>query len=138
MQSYDRKCTHNLCMYVCTTYTYYVTCLVIFSSHIILFTIYVCQTVRSQLLILEPWVLSRLNLCEVCAGRSGTRAGVSPSFFSFTLLIIIPPLLHTHLSPLLAACNNLSRQHIITSSTDWLWGEEIRNFHNFMKIAQSV
>jgi hypothetical protein len=35
---------------------------------------------------------------EICGGQSGTGADFSPNFSNFPLLIIIPPLLHTHLS----------------------------------------
>jgi hypothetical protein len=36
---------------------------------------------------------------EIHGQRSGTDAGFLPSFFRFSLLIIIPPMLHTPLSP---------------------------------------
>jgi hypothetical protein len=46
-------------------------------------------------------VLSHVILYEIRGEQSGTGVRFSLSFFSFTLLIIIPPLLHTHLSLLL-------------------------------------
>lgn len=43
---------------------------------------------------------------EIHDGRSGSGTGFAPSLFGFPLLIIIPRLLHTHLSPLPQACNS--------------------------------
>jgi len=40
-----------------------------------------------------------LIVCDIPSGRSGTEGGFSLKCVRFPLLIIIPPLLHTHLSP---------------------------------------
>jgi hypothetical protein len=46
---------------------------------------------------MKSQVRSQVTLCEIGGAKSGTGAGFTPSFFCFPLLIIIPPLLHTHL-----------------------------------------
>jgi hypothetical protein len=43
--------------------------------------------------------------CEILSGRIGPGGG-SPSVFGFLLLIIIPPLLHTHVQPLPDVCDS--------------------------------
>jgi hypothetical protein len=52
----------------------------------------------------EPWVQFQLTSDDICGGHSVSGSGIPPSFFCFTLLIIILSLLHTHLSPPLDVC----------------------------------
>ena len=47
----------------------------------------------------ENGVQSQVTDCEIRGGRSGTADGFSLKCLRFPLLIIIPPILHTHLSP---------------------------------------
>jgi hypothetical protein len=42
---------------------------------------------------------------EIRGGQSGTGTGLTPSFFDFAILITIPQLLHTHLSPFPEVCD---------------------------------
>jgi hypothetical protein len=42
---------------------------------------------------------SRVTSCEILDERSDTGEGFAPNFLGFTLLIIIQPLFHIHLSP---------------------------------------
>jgi hypothetical protein len=59
-----------------------------------------------------PWILSWAN-----GWPNDTATGFSVSSLCFPSLIIIPPLLRTHLSPPPEACTiAITRQHIITSS----------------------
>jgi hypothetical protein len=51
-----------------------------------------------------------MTSCEIRAASSTNGAGFSASFVSFSLLIMIPPLLHTHL---LAAPEQAAHYHII-------------------------
>jgi hypothetical protein len=44
--------------------------------------------------------------CETESGVIGTAPGFSPNLFAFPLLLIIPPLLHTHLSPPVEFCDS--------------------------------
>jgi hypothetical protein len=57
----------------------------------------------------EACIQHRATSSEFSARQRGTRAG-------FTLLLIIPSLLNTHLLPPLKCAIVLNRQHIITSS----------------------
>jgi hypothetical protein len=67
----------------------------------------IAQAARFWFLIEEIRLQSQVSSCAIHVERSGTEAGFAPCFFGFPLLIIIPPLLHTHA---------LIRQHIITTS----------------------
>jgi hypothetical protein len=59
---------------------------------------------------------SRATSREVLGGRNGTGK-YSAGSFGFPWKIIIPPLLHTHLSPPFMKCDiTLTTQHIITPS----------------------
>jgi hypothetical protein len=62
------------------------------------------------------WMPFPVISCDIHGGRSGIRAGLCPTFFGFLLLIIVPPLLLTHLSPPLRRAIALITQHIITFS----------------------
>jgi hypothetical protein len=60
----------------------------------------IAKSVRHWLLTTRPRVRSLVSACEIHGGRNVTGANIiSPSLFAFSLLNIIPPLLHTHLSP---------------------------------------
>lgn len=48
----------------------------------------------------DVWVQRQVNSCEIHGERKKVWCKFSPSFFSIGLLIIIPPLLRTYLSPL--------------------------------------
>lgn len=56
-----------------------------------------------------------MTLCDICDGRSGSGAGFSPRFVLFTMLIIIPPLLHIHHHCHMKCALVLTKQHIIIS-----------------------
>jgi hypothetical protein len=58
------------------------------------------STLRNSFLFIteENGVQSQVTDSEICSGRSGTAGGFSLMCLRFPLLIIIPPLLHTHLS----------------------------------------
>jgi hypothetical protein len=56
--------------------------------------------VTHWLLTAKSQVRARATSCVIRGERSCIGFGSSSSFFCFTLLIIIPPLLHVHLSPL--------------------------------------
>lgn len=45
---------------------------------------------------MEFQVEFQVTSCDICGGQTGIGADFSPSFFGFSLLIIIPPLPHTH------------------------------------------
>jgi hypothetical protein len=80
----------------------------------------IAQVVRRWLVTLERRVQPRVTSCETRGGRSSTGAGFSPTSIDFPLLIIIPPLFHTHLSPPPpppGCAIGLTMQHIITSSS---------------------
>ena len=74
------------------------------------------QNLSIWLLSFSVWVtdfchtITQLILCEIHGRRFSTGAGLLSSFVRFTLLIVIPWWLHTHLLP----CDSLTRQHIIT------------------------
>jgi hypothetical protein len=66
-------------------------------------------------IVFSPWSPG-ITSSETRGSRSNAGAGVSPVFIGFLLLLYIPPLLHTHISPLSLRCViALNRQHIITS-----------------------
>jgi len=50
-----------------------------------------CQAVTAK-----TWVQSRLSLCQVYSGQTGTGTSFSQSFSGFPVSII-PPMLHIHL-----------------------------------------
>jgi hypothetical protein len=52
---------------------------------------------RRWLLVMETQVEFRMISCEYRGGKSDTVDGISPSFVGFHFVIIISPLLHTHL-----------------------------------------
>lgn len=54
--------------------------------------------VRRSLLARGKSVSDPVISCEILDGRRVTGASFSSDFFGFTLLIIIPPLLRTHIS----------------------------------------
>lgn len=64
----------------------------------------IAQVISCWLLTVETTTESWLTSCKICAGWSGTGTVCSPSFFGFLILIIIPPLLHIHLSLLHNLC----------------------------------
>jgi hypothetical protein len=72
------------------------------------------QAVRRWIFIVEARIQYRDCLSEVSGGRSGTGTDFSLNIFGFTPLII-PPLLSTHLSPLIRA-TELARKHSVASS----------------------
>jgi hypothetical protein len=60
---------------------------------------------KAWLLPMEPQVEPQVTSSEICGGCGDTGAVFTLSFFGFPLLIITPPLLHTHLSPSPKVCN---------------------------------
>jgi hypothetical protein len=74
----------------------------------------VCGVPWRRLLTAEPWAHSLVTSCEIRDGRNGTGADISSSLFGFPLLIHIPPLLCSHLSPPLELCNSRITCHMIT------------------------
>jgi hypothetical protein len=80
------------------------------------------EVVRFWLLTTKPRVRLQVPLCEICDGRSGTKEGFPTSFFGFPLLIIIPPFLQAHLSPLPGMFDNPDHAvhyHILSI---YIWG----------------
>lgn len=61
--------------------------------------IIIVQAVRLRPLTAEVGVQSPMTLYEIPCERSGTKACVPLGFFSFSLLIIIPPIVHTQQQP---------------------------------------
>ena len=59
------------------------------------------QGVSHQLPTAEARVQSRASPYGICVGQSGPETGFSPSTLRFSLVSIIPPVLHDHLSPTL-------------------------------------
>jgi hypothetical protein len=53
----------------------------------------------------EALVRTRVTPCEICGGQSGTGTGFS-HISAVCPVSIIPPLLHTHLSPPHAVCDS--------------------------------
>jgi hypothetical protein len=68
--------------------------------------------VRRFLLTTESQVQFQVTSCEIYGGWSDTETGFLPCPPVFSLLIVILPLLHTHLSLPSAA---ITRQHIVSS-----------------------
>jgi hypothetical protein len=54
------------------------------------------QTDRAIAQAVRRWLFA-MTSCEILSGRIDTGAGLSPSFFGFSLLIFTPLLFHTHL-----------------------------------------
>jgi hypothetical protein len=101
-------------------------------------TIYtIPQVFKCWLLTMEAWVQSLVISCKIGGGQSGTEAGFSPSFFCFTLLLI-PPLLHTHLLLSPEVCSSpdqAAHYHIFgvevcgffsDSALGWLQSKEVK------------
>jgi hypothetical protein len=58
-----------------------------------------------------------LTSSYIHGGQIGTGAGISHEFFSFPLLIVIPPLLYIYLLPPHAVCNSrdkVAHYHTLT------------------------
>jgi hypothetical protein len=51
--------------------------------------------------------------CEIYGGQNGIGAGFSQSFIWLPLLMVIPSLLHAHLSAPPEMCEGQTKQHII-------------------------
>jgi hypothetical protein len=64
----------------------------------------IAKSVRHWLLTTKPRVQFLVTACEIRCGRNVTAADVSLSLIAFPLPIIIPQLLHTHLSPPSSRC----------------------------------
>jgi hypothetical protein len=64
------------------------------------------QTVSCWPLTAESRVRTRFSLCGICSGQRGTVTGFSPISSVFLQLVIIPSLLHTHLSPPHEVCDS--------------------------------
>jgi hypothetical protein len=87
------------------------------------------------------WIQSWLTLCKTYDAWGGTGAGFYSSFSSFPLLIIIPPLLHTHLSSFPELCgspDHTTHYYIFglyegNFICDWLQSKEI----NFLVSLQA-
>jgi hypothetical protein len=87
---------------------------------------------------MESQVRSQVTLCEIGGAQSGTGTGFTSSFFCFSLLTIIPPLLHAHLLLPHKVCDRPDQAvhyHILnpyvggfTSDPElgWLQGKEVR------------
>jgi hypothetical protein len=54
--------------------------------------------------------------CEIHSGLNGTAPAFCPNLFAFPLLLIVPPLLHTHLRHPSRFAISMSRQRIIIST----------------------
>jgi hypothetical protein len=66
----------------------------------------IAQASKRRLLTKKTRAQSRLATSKIHGGRSGTGAGFSPELFGVPLLIIIPSLLHTYLSPSHEVCDS--------------------------------
>jgi hypothetical protein len=69
----------------------------------------IAHSVRSWFLITEARVHSWVLSCEILGWRNGTEGDFS-EFLRFPLLIVIPPLLHSHPVLTIKMCNNPSQQ----------------------------
>jgi hypothetical protein len=88
-------------------------------------TLYLFQShaVRLCLFTAELRVQSPVISYEIHGGRTGTGSRFVPNFFCFLLLIIIPILLHTHLSPPSEVCDigwgDMDCSHLTHEKDQW-------------------